>query len=103
MSENDLIRRGDVLRLFEFSDRNENPAGCRYVEHAQGYCGCEERTAAVRALPASPAFPPDAVERAAQACWDYDRECDWSEADAVEREAYYEEARAVLSALVGGA
>ncbi len=96
MSENDMVRRGDVLRIIQ--DEGEQ-LGCS----DPGRRACYLASDMIRALPASPAFPPDAVERVAKACWDYDRECDWSEADAVEREAYYEEARAVLAALGGGA
>lgn len=60
MSDDDLIRRGDVLALFTATDPNKVP-GCRYAEHAQDYCGCAERIAAIRALPAVAREPEEHV------------------------------------------
>lgn len=50
-------RRGleRAAELFRFADGEPGETcyvapGCRYVEHAQEYCGCDERAVAIRAL-----------------------------------------------------
>jgi len=74
-----------------------------------GYTGHRTIDDAISALDAevlalrAALMPSDARERIAKASWDFDRVCDWSEADAVESEAYYAHADNILAALgIGG-